>query len=188
LRLSAPRTSLSPSQLTSSAFKKFVRANDEVVSEAKVVGEVLPLVLGNIDVPHEYSLPLANLDSITDGVAVDSKPDIFDGVLIRTLDEDVKEQLAKSIIPTTHPKAPVAPNFFVEVKPPSGGHDVVKVQACQAGANGARAMFQLENFGADKPTHDHKAHAFSITYHAGSTTSFRQYYYANIRSSCHRTP
>lgn len=80
----------------------------------------------------------------------------------------VRQDLNKTVIPTSHGRAPAAPNFFVEAKAPRGGADVAKRQACLDGAVGARAMHSLYNYGEDEPIYDGNAHAFSATYHDGT--------------------
>ncbi|GAB0139110.1 hypothetical protein EsDP_00007325 [Epichloe bromicola] len=168
--LSAPRASLSPSRLPRSAFKTFTLANDRVISEGKVISDILPTIRGNTDIPSEGNLPFTNLDSITDGTTVDAVPDLYDGSYPKTLHKIVRQDLSKMITPTSHGRAPLAPNFFVEAKAPRGGADVVKRQACLDGAIGARAMHSLQNYGEGEPVFDGDAHTFSSTYHAGTGT------------------
>ncbi|KAM3446845.1 hypothetical protein MY3296_009281 [Beauveria thailandica] len=113
------------------------------------------------------NLPFANLDSITDGITVDAVPDLYDGSHSTELHKTVRQDLGKTVIPTSHGRAPVAPNFFVEAKAPRGGADVAKRQACLDGAVGARAMHSLQNYGEDEPVYDGNAHTYSSTYHNG---------------------
>ncbi|KAK8142574.1 hypothetical protein G3M48_008555 [Beauveria asiatica] len=168
--LAAPRASLSPSQFPRSRFKTFALANDRVISEGKVMSGILPTICGTADIPNEGNLAFTNLDSITDGTTVDAVPDSYDGSLPRDINKRVRQELNKAIIPTSHGRAPVAPNFFIEAKAPRGGADVAKRQACLDGAIGARAMHSLQSYGADMPTYDDNAHTFSSTYHAGTGT------------------
>ncbi|KAK4107609.1 hypothetical protein N656DRAFT_772451 [Canariomyces notabilis] len=90
------------------------------------------------------------------------------GATIRN--EDEEGNLNKLIVPTRHASAPVAPNFFLETKGPSGGADVALRQALHDGAIGARAMHSLQNYGAEEPTFDGNAYTYSSTYHAGTGT------------------
>ncbi|KAM3499050.1 hypothetical protein MY11210_009638 [Beauveria gryllotalpidicola] len=79
--------------------------------------------------------------------------------------------LSKLVIPTSHGRAPVIPNFFIEAKAPRGGADVAKRQACLDGAVGSRAMHSLQNYGEkDEPVYDGNSRTFSSTYHAGTGT------------------
>lgn len=168
--LSAPRASLSPSQFSRAAFKTFSLANDRVISEGKVMSDIIPTIRGSAEIPNEGNLPFTNLDSITDSLTVDAVPDFYDGSHSKDIDKGVREALSKVIVPTNHGRAPVAPNFFVEAKAPRGGADVAKRQACLDGAVGARAMHSLQNFGEEVPIYDGGAHSFSSTYHAGTGT------------------
>ncbi|KGQ09554.1 hypothetical protein BBAD15_g5105 [Beauveria bassiana D1-5] len=168
--LAAPRASLSPSQFPRSRFKTFALANDRVISEGKVMSGILPMICGNADIPNEGNLAFTNLDSITDGTTVDAVPDLYDGSLPKDINKKVRQELNKKIIPTSHGRAPVVPNFFVEAKAPRGGADVAKRQACLDGAIGARAMHHLQSYGEDVLAYDGNAHTFSSTYHAGTGT------------------
>ncbi|KAJ3494995.1 hypothetical protein NLG97_g3708 [Lecanicillium saksenae] len=168
--LAAPRASLSPSQFPRSKFKTFALANDRVISEGKVMSGILPMICGSSDIPSEGNLAFTNLDSITDGTTVDAVPDLYDGSLSKDIDKRVRQELNKTIIPTSHGRAPVAPNFFIEAKAPRGGADVAKRQACLDGAIGARAMHSLQNYGKDMATYDGNARTLSSTYHAGTGT------------------
>ncbi|KAM3435124.1 hypothetical protein NHJ13734_005694 [Beauveria thailandica] len=153
--LSNPRASLSPSRFSVSAFKGFKQANSRVISEGKVIADILPIIRGNANIPNEGSLLFTNLDS---------------GSYQKQVSKIVRQDLNKTITPTTHGRAPLAPNFFVEAKAPRGGADVAKRQACLDGAVGARAMHSLQNHGEDAPVYDGNARTFSSTYHAGTGT------------------
>ncbi|KGQ07756.1 hypothetical protein BBAD15_g6917 [Beauveria bassiana D1-5] len=165
--LAHPRASLSPSQFSVSAFKSFRMANSRVISEGKVMADILPTIRGNSEIPNEGNLPFGNLESITNGTTVDAVPDWYDGSYPRDINRTIRQELCKTIIPTSHGHAPAAPNFFVEAKAPRGGADVAKRQACLDGAVGARAMHSLKTYGEDEPVYDGNAHAYSSTYHNG---------------------
>ncbi|KAJ3499422.1 hypothetical protein NLG97_g356 [Lecanicillium saksenae] len=168
--LAHPRASLSPSQFSVSAFKSFKAANSRVISEGKVMADILPTIRGNSEIPNEGNLPFANLDSITNGTTVDAVPEWYDGSRAKEISKNVRQDLNKIIMPTSRARAPVLPNFFIEAKAPRGGADVAKRQACLDGAIGARALHSLQSYGEDVPTYDGNAHAFSSTYHAGTGT------------------
>ncbi|KAI1196243.1 hypothetical protein F5X97DRAFT_334767 [Nemania serpens] len=170
LAISAPRRSLSPSRFPPSAFKKFQRTNDRILSKGKVMSDVLPIMYGDADIPNERNLYFTNLDSITENTMVDAVPDSFDGIHPVSIEKEVRASLNKIIIPTNHGQAPVAPNFFLEAKAPKGGADVLRRQACLDGAYGARAMHALQNYGKETPEYDGNAYTFSSTYHAGTGT------------------
>ncbi|KAE8440613.1 hypothetical protein EG329_007032 [Mollisiaceae sp. DMI_Dod_QoI] len=169
-RLSQPRSSLSPSRFTNSDFRAFERKNDRVISEGKVMSTVFPIISGNADIPNEENLQFTRLESMTDCVTVDPRPDFYDGARFEDIDREVREELSPYIIPTGHPTAPVAPNFFMEAKAPSGGADVAKRQAMQDGAYGARAMHSLQSYSEGKPVYDGNAYTITSTYHAGTGT------------------
>jgi hypothetical protein len=66
--------------------------------------------------------------------------------------------------------APVALNFFMEAKGPSGGADVAKRQAMQDGAYGIRAMHSLQSYSEGKPVYQGNAYTVTSTYPAGAGT------------------
>ncbi|KAH8709222.1 hypothetical protein HC256_009145 [Beauveria bassiana] len=111
---------------------------------------------------------------MTDGTTVDAVPDLYDGIDPDNVGKAVRQDLNKTIIPTTHSTAPVVPNFFLEAKAPRGGADVAKRQACLDGALGARAIHTLQAYGEEtpeetgKPIYDGNAYVFSSTYHDGT--------------------
>ncbi|KAM3428581.1 hypothetical protein MY4824_008729 [Beauveria thailandica] len=168
--LAHPRASLSPSQFSTLAFKSFRLANSRVISEGKVMANILPTIRGNSEILNEGNLPFSNLKSITNRTIIDAVPDWYDGSCLNDINRTVRQELYKTIIPTSHSYAPAAPNFFVEAKAPRGGADVAKRQACLDGAVGARAMHSLQNYGEDEPVYDGNARTFSSTYHAGTGT------------------
>jgi hypothetical protein len=171
LELAAARASLSPSQFSDSAFRNFKKKN-KTASEGTVKRNVIPIIAGNSDIPNDGELLFTNIDSMTGGATVKAMPDFFDGarpgdIHSKIRDENEEGNLNKLIIPTRHASAPVAPNFFLEVKAPKGGSDVALRQALHNGAIGTRAMHALKNYGAEEPTFDGNAYTYSSTYHGG---------------------
>ncbi|KAM3521659.1 hypothetical protein NHJ13051_006129 [Beauveria bassiana] len=172
--LAARRRSLSPSRFDTKAFKTFMLANDQVISESQVLTRVLPTILGTNDISSGENIPFTNFDTMTDGTTVDAVPDLYDGIDPDNVGKAVRQDLNKTIIPTTHSTAPVVPNFFLEAKAPRGGADVAKRQACLDGALGARAMHTLQAYGEEtpeetgNPIYDGNAYVFSSTYHDGT--------------------
>ncbi|KAK5654423.1 hypothetical protein OQA88_7333 [Cercophora sp. LCS_1] len=164
--LLASRASLSPSRFPESAFRDFRRKN-RTESEATVMRKVIPIITGDDDsIPNEGGLPFTNFKSMTGNRTVKPVPDFFDG----NVDMSVRDDLSETIVPTAHFGAPVAPNFFLEVKAPGGSAIVVRRRACYDGAHGARAMHSLQNYGEEEPMYDGNAYAYSSTYHAGTGT------------------
>jgi hypothetical protein len=107
---------------------------------------------------------------MTGCVTVDPKPDFYDGARLEDINREVREELGPYIIPIGYTTAPVAPNFFMEAKAPSGGVDVAKRQAMQDGAYGARAMHSLQSYSEGKPVYDGNAYTITSTYYAGTGT------------------
>ncbi|RKU39869.1 hypothetical protein DL546_000423 [Coniochaeta pulveracea] len=167
LDYSAARASLSPSQFSDGAFREFKRKS-KARSEATVMRNVIPVIAGNANIPNEGNLPFTNITSMTGGATVKAVPDFFDGAHPGTIDAAVRDDLSQLIIPTKHADVPVAPNFSLEAKAPSGGVDVVLRQALHNGAIGARAMHALQNYGEEEPVFDGNAYSYSSTYHAGT--------------------
>ncbi|KAI1774151.1 hypothetical protein F4818DRAFT_419088 [Hypoxylon cercidicola] len=141
-----------------------------MISEKKVISNVLPIIYDDTDIPNEGNLYFNNLNSITKNTTVDAVPNLFNSTHPVSIDKVVRTNLNKTIIPTNHGQAPVAPNFFLEAKAPKGGADVLRRQACLDGAYGARAMHALQNYGKETPEYDGNAYTFSSTYHAGTGT------------------
>jgi hypothetical protein len=131
---------------------------------------VFPIISGDADIPNEENLQFTRLESMTGSVTVDPKPDFYDGARLEDINREVREELGPYIVPTGHTTAPVAPNFFMEAKAPSGGADVAKRQAMQDGAYGARAMHSLQSYSEGKPVYDGNAYTITSTYHAGTGT------------------
>lgn len=125
-RLAQPRRSLSPSRFTTSNFRAFERANDQVIDEGDVMRNAVRIMCGDADIPSRQNLLFTGLDTIGNDTTVDAKPGFYDGTHIRNVDKKVREDLGYYIIPTGHAIAPVALSFFLEVKCPSSGVDVAK--------------------------------------------------------------
>lgn len=136
-------------------------------SEGTVMRKVIPLIAGNDNIPNEGHLPFTNLQSLTSDKTVKPVPDYFDGARIAEVHTQVRRDLDNIIIPTKHVDVPVAPNFFLEAKAPSGATDVAMRQSCYYGAYGARAIHSLQNYGKEDPAYDNSAYTFSSTYHDG---------------------
>ena len=168
--LARSRRSLSPSRFTTADFCDFKQANAQVLSEGKVMRTVLPAVYGKSCIDNEGDLVFTRLEPIADDFIVNAKPDFYDGALPAKIDKRVRDDIGNFIIPTGHLKAPVLPNFFLEVKAPKGGADIVKRQACYDGFVGARAMHQMQSYGQNELVYDGKAYSVSTTYHAGTGT------------------
>ena len=165
-RLLQPRLSLSLSHFPISDFQAFQDMHDELTSEAKVMRTVFPIISGSSDIPNEQDLFFTRLEPMTNKITVNPSPDFYDGARLQDIDKEVRKELGSYIIPTNLGTAPVAPNFFVEVKAPTGFTDIVQRQAMQDGAYGARAMHSLQSYSKGKAVYDSNAYTITSTYHA----------------------
>ncbi|KAI0818141.1 hypothetical protein GGR55DRAFT_673971 [Xylaria sp. FL0064] len=111
------------------------------------------------------------LKPITNENATKPKPDSFDGCRLDDISKNIRDNkhMHELIIPTRHPRAPIAPNFFLEVEREDGDAAVMKREACYDSAYGVRAMHSLQNSGQKVPVYDGNAHTFSSTYHSGTS-------------------
>ncbi|KAK2590889.1 hypothetical protein QQS21_011426 [Conoideocrella luteorostrata] len=169
--LMVERASLSPSQFPQSAFRDFKTKNSRSAFEQDVMSTVVPVICGtSSNIPNSQNVLFTELAPIVDEDTVKPKPDFFDGARLHELDKALRDDkhMRTTVIPTKHMRVPVAPNFYLEVKGPEGNLAVAQRQACYDGANGARAMHALQNYGADEAVYDGNAHTFSTTYHAGT--------------------
>ncbi len=175
--LAPDRASLLPSQFSIGSFKMFRETNDWAQCDADVVANVLPHILGFDVIAHENSaqnLVFSNLAPLTDGTIAHAKPDVYYGADPDEVHDTVCDALGRYIDPSAVFDAPLAPNFFVEVKAPLGSWGVVKRQARYDGAIGCRAMHSLQNFGANnsRPRFDSRPTAFSAIYRNGGLHLF----------------
>jgi hypothetical protein len=76
-----------------------------------------------------------------------AKPNLYYGARSEQLDQRVCKKLSGHIIPSTQDHLPIAPNFFLAAKEPSGTAKVARKQACYDGALGARGMHSLQSYG-----------------------------------------
>ncbi|KAK7408620.1 hypothetical protein QQX98_009184, partial [Neonectria punicea] len=138
------------------------------------LANVIPTILGPSQASRycARNTVFANLEPLTDDTIAAPKPDIYYGAYPEQLARSARNELAGHIMPSTMLDKPMAPNFFMEVKGPDGKAAVATRQARYDGAVGSRAMHSLQNYGAEEPQYDGKAHAFSSTYHNGQLQLF----------------
>ena len=166
-RLAMRRPSLSPSRFPREEFQKFRKANMQASNEAKVMSTVFPFIPGTADIPSQENVLFGNLKDLTDGTISKAKPDLYDGILPAELHKQIRADLEPYIVPSTNTTNPCVPNFFIEVKPPSGRADVCKRQALYDGALGARGIQQLRSYVDGKTSYDNNAYTITSTYDAG---------------------
>jgi hypothetical protein len=168
--LVSSRLSLSPSRFSDGAFDRFCEAEAEARDEDDVTADSLPTSLGEKrrDHPSARKVPYGNMADMAPDVFKKAEPDLYWGARPEQIDRRVRQDLDHQIVPSTKDTYPVAPNFFLEVKGPDGSAAKKTMQACYAGAIGARGMHALQGYGQAEPTYDNKAYTFSSTYHDGT--------------------
>ena len=168
-RLVQPRPSLSPSQFSDGAFKKFKRADAHVSKENTVMDSVIPVIEGEVKSSRSVAgnIPFNNLDHLTDGTLSAGNPDRFYGARPEQLNRSIRDKLGHYIVPSTQEDLPMAPNFFLQAKGPNGTAAVAKRQAIYDGALGARGMQSLQSYGESKPVYDNNAYTITSIYSDG---------------------
>ncbi|KAH0531336.1 hypothetical protein TsFJ059_000181 [Trichoderma semiorbis] len=154
--------------------KKFrmLQHTNHSLSRSTIMRRVIPILKGSVDdidlepdTMNDGGTELDNLNPLVEGVEVVLQPDYFDGVPFTAIDRKIRDALGGIIIPSKHIAAPIAPNFFLEVRKPSGNAVTTKMEACYYGACGARLMHAIQNYGQNRrPKYDEKAYSFSSTY------------------------
>ncbi|KAL9117935.1 MAG: hypothetical protein Q9187_005522 [Circinaria calcarea] len=168
-RLIQRRPSLSPSQFSDGAFRKFKRANAHASKEIKVTDSVIPIIQGEINDGKCVvgDIPFTNLDHLTDGALSSGKPDLFYGARPEQLNRRIRNELKGHIVPSTQEDLPIAPNFFLAAKGPDGTAAVAGRQACYHGALGARGIQSLQSYGQPEPVYDNNAYTITSIYSDG---------------------
>ncbi|OBT85149.1 hypothetical protein VE02_05604 [Pseudogymnoascus sp. 03VT05] len=105
--------------------------------------------------------------TISDGTLVPGNPDLYYGARPEQVDQNIRRELSRRIVPSTQHDLPVAPNFFLQVKGPDGSLAVASRQASYDGALGARAIHSLQSFGVSEPRYDNNAYTITSIYHGG---------------------
>jgi hypothetical protein len=165
-RLGQPRASLSPSKFSREDFLQFRRRNNEAMTEAEAVSQVLPLIIDKTDIPSGYNQVFHNLKPLSDYIS-NAQPDYSNGSDPAEIHLRVRNDLEEYIIPSSQRHRHALPNFFAEAKGPDGNASEAKRQITQDLAVGARGMHMMQSYGLDEPAFDGKAHTFGSTYHSG---------------------
>ncbi|KAL7953649.1 hypothetical protein V8C34DRAFT_320705 [Trichoderma compactum] len=150
-------------------FRTFQQMNNSV-SKSTIMRRVIPILEGSAgtDIMNDGDIELDNLTPLVEDIEVVLQPDYFDGAPLAAVDRPVRDALDGIIIPSKDIRVPVAPNFFLEVRRPSGNAVTTKIEACYYGACGARLMNAMQNYfyGGDLP-YTNYAYCFSSTYTNG---------------------
>ena len=168
-RLGQARPSLTPSTFSHEAFLDFWRRNDEAATEAQVMSDVFPIISGNASVWSAQNRPFNNFAPLHEGLA-NAKPDYYNGSRPVELDSRVRGTLGPYIVPSKQQHAPLLPNFFMEAKGPDGSAAMLKRQATQDIAYGARGMLEIQTYGQDDRSYDGNAYTIAATYNSGAST------------------
>ncbi|KAL1892356.1 hypothetical protein Sste5346_007094 [Sporothrix stenoceras] len=161
--------------VTEDDFARLQAAYDRAFDEDDVVTIILPLVVGPSDwFEHNSSRNVLcnNLTPLTNNTIVSIKPNVYYGAPSSQFAPDVRATLAAHIIPTAAAPRPLLPNFFVEIKGPSGTEIVALRQVRYDGAVGARAMHSLQNYAAVRDGLPRSAHVYDGRVRALSVTLF----------------
>jgi hypothetical protein len=165
-RLAESRSSLSPSRRDPSEFEKYQRANATALTEADIMGNVIPLISGTAhNISSKQNLLFTDLALVTGGSTVQLKPDIYDGAPRAQVDVGVQKDLDRVITPSKHIQAPIAPNYFLEAKSSLKLPEEAKRQITHDLAAGARGMSSLQNYKEETPQYDDNAYTIGATYH-----------------------
>ncbi|KAM3417079.1 hypothetical protein BST61_g8655 [Cercospora zeina] len=162
------RPSLSPSAFSDGAFEEFQDMNRMAKSESKAMSSVIPIITGAKDLSCETqeNTLFNNAEKFAPGLKM-AQPDKYYGTRPEQVDERVRRDLSRYIVPSTSSSLPVAPNFFFEGKSAGGRPDVAQRQVMHDNAYGARAMFQLQNYGKEMPAYDGIAYTIGSSYSDG---------------------
>ncbi|KAI0413998.1 hypothetical protein F5X98DRAFT_366206 [Xylaria grammica] len=174
-----PRPSLSLSRFNQEDFERFERADAHAFKQAQVISTVIPIIEGEGDVRNSRSVAgqvlFTNLEDPTDNLLIPGNPDRYYGARPEQLDQQVRMQLNKHIVPSTQHDLPIVPNFFLNVKGLDGTQAVAERQACYNGALGARGMNSLQTYSNPESNADNKAYTLTSTYHGGQLKIYATY-------------
>ncbi|KIW77317.1 hypothetical protein Z517_09763 [Fonsecaea pedrosoi CBS 271.37] len=172
-RLSKSRPALSPDVFTDQHFLKFQEEDADATKENQVEAVFKQYV--RTDDRHRTCsgrLNLKNLKPLSWELAIPASPDLYYGTIPNQLHARVRHELSREIVPTTQEDLPIVPNFFLEAKGPEGVPAVAKLQACFAGALGARGMHSLVSYGQGDIEGSNNAYTLTSTYCDGVLRMF----------------
>lgn len=145
-------------------YKSFQVKKVKAYGEPKTVVSLLPLLLGEDDhFASDHDRAFTNIIPLIEGI-VTCKPDLYDGLCPSKVDPQVRKDLDSLIVPSRQSMAPIAPNFFLEMKGQDGSFAVAGRQAWHDGIVGARAMQAIRCYDLET-TLDHKAYSLSASFY-----------------------
>ncbi len=173
--LARPRISLSPSRFTQENFDNFAQKNTDAFKEPQVVSTIIPIIESEVGDSKCVAgqVPFTNLEALTDSSLVPGNPDLYYGVRSEQLDQHVRTQLDKHIMPSIQHNLPIVPNFFLNTKGRNRTPEVAELQAWYDGALGARGMNSLQTYA--NLDSDNKAYTLTLTYYRGTLTIYITY-------------
>lgn len=158
-----------PSLVSDEDCKELRRVESRVDKEAAVASRLVPIMrrgaedLGCV----AEGITFDNLGRLINAPLVAGSPDLYCGARPEQLDAQVRTKLHGHIVPSRRTDRPVLPNFFLEVKGPSGSAEVARRQILYDMSLGARGFHSLREYTAGKPVFDNKAYVIGCTYSAG---------------------
>jgi hypothetical protein len=163
----------SPQQLDSAneRFLNFVKKNEMVTTEPMVRRTILPILLKDMldGSPSGEEYIFKNMKDLITGISK-LKPDYFEGSHPSDLPKDTRNELQAFIVPSTYGDRPMLPNFFLELKGPTGDMAELKLQIVYDLVIGARAMYKLQTYGQTRPEFDGNAYTIGATYFSPSAS------------------
>lgn len=145
-------------------YKSFQVKKVKAYGETKTVVSLLPLLLGEDDhFASDHDRAFTNIIPLVGGI-VTCKPDLYDGLCPSKVDPWLRKDLDSLIVPSRQSMAPIAPNFFLEMKGQDGSFAVAGRQAWHDGIVGARAMQAIRCYDLET-TLDHKAYSLSASFY-----------------------
>jgi hypothetical protein len=173
--LSQPQPTLSSSTVSDDDFQEYREANTYASKEDAVKASVITMFLraiGSSDTAQK-NVRFNNLASPADSIKEEdlkkAKPDYYYGSPPEQANANVRKKLSRHIVPSSSTDLPIAPNFFIEVKGPSGSAIVGRRQAWYDGVIGARAMHCLRSYKREL-VYGNDIDTLSALYHSGMGT------------------
>ena len=166
------RSSLSLLRFSEEEHERFVQMDNNARKEQHVRESVISIIEGHIEIGdgrcRSGSIPLTNLDNLTNVKLMPSNPDIYYGALPKQLDRRIRDELSGQIITSTQHDLPLAPNFFLTAKGPGSSLEVATNQALYDGTLGARGMHSLQSYKQDEWMFNRQAATVTSIYYGGT--------------------